>query len=84
MHCILSTVPFLMWMTRSAIAVSAELCVMTMTVRCRLTSSSTKCISVTDDQTLRAVKTGRAKITCVSEDNEKSPKATVNRFFKEL
>lgn len=41
---------------------------------CRLTSSSTKCISVTDDQTLRAVKTGRAKITCVSEDNEKVKK----------
>lgn len=39
----------------------------------RLTSSA-KCISVTDDQTLRAVKTGRAKITCVSADNEKVKK----------
>lgn len=40
----------------------------------RLISSSTKYISVTDGQTLRAVKTGRAKITCVSADNEKVKK----------
>ncbi len=40
----------------------------------RLTSSSSKCISVTEGQTLRAVKTGRAKITCISLDNEKVKK----------
>ena len=39
------TVPLLMWMTRSAIAVSAELCVMTMTVRPVLRQVSCKSFS---------------------------------------
>ena len=40
----------------------------------RLVSGSTKLISVTEEQTLRALKTGRVKITCVSADNEKVKK----------
>lgn len=40
----------------------------------RLISSQAKTISVTDGQTLHALKTGRVKITCVSADNEKVKK----------
>ena len=51
MHCMLSTVPFLMWMTRSAIGVMALLCVMTTTVTpfCRQVSCNSLriCLPVT-------------------------------------